>query len=150
MHHSLFDKLKSGGFAEIEVIAVSTNNFSRSIPNGFGISPSSHSTTPFPTRCFPFPFLVPAPSLAATGLIHLIYAEANALLTHTLAGESCSPATAVRIGLFDPGGNVGSQQSAMERYKLSSCCVCGCLRRSVRGSSARSEGSVRFNESLRS
>jgi hypothetical protein len=36
IHHNLFDKLKSGGFAEIELIPVSINNRSRSTVNGFG------------------------------------------------------------------------------------------------------------------
>ena len=87
IHHSLLLRLNSGGFAEIELIAVSTNNLSKSTPNG------------------------PGP----TSLPHLRYADANALRTQMLAGESCSPATAARIGLLDPGGKVGSQQSAISR-----------------------------------
>lgn len=87
IHHSLLLKLNSGGFAEIEWVAVSTNNLSRSTPNGPGPSSPPHRK----------------------------YADASALRTQMLAGESCRPATAARIGLLDPGGKVGSQQSAISR-----------------------------------
>jgi hypothetical protein len=98
IHHNLLDKLKSGGLAEIELIAVSTNNRSKSTLSGLG-------------KGFP----LPVASSASDGFTHRTYADANALRTHTLAGESCKLSTAVRMGLFEPGGKVGSQQSAISR-----------------------------------
>lgn len=74
----------------MELIAVSTNNLSRSTLKGLGPASSG-------------------------GLTHRIYADASAQRTQTLAGESCSPSTAERIGFVVPGGKVGSQQSAMDR-----------------------------------
>lgn len=100
IHHNLLDKLKYGGFAEIELIAVSINSRSRSTLNGLG-------------KGFPLP--LPLPSSASKGFTHRTYADANALRTHTLAGELCKLSTAARIGLFEPGGKVGSQRSAISR-----------------------------------
>lgn len=97
IHHNLLLKLKSGGFAEIELIPVSINSRSRSTVNGRGNG------------------FRPPLSLRSSGFTHRMYAEANADRTQTLAGELCRLSTAARMGLFEPGAKVGSQQSAISR-----------------------------------